>query len=321
MGWPCRQSLWGDNLNTARRSYAEVARAIANFEPVFMLARPEDAAAAERACGESVTVLGQALDDSWLRDSGPVFVVDHSGSLAAVHWRFNGWGERHVPYDSDAYLPVFIAERLKVKRFRANMVFEGGSVHVDGAGTAVTTEQCLLNPNRNPDLDRGAIENYLKDYLGIEKLIWLGNGLQDDETDGHVDNLCFFAKPGVICIQTCHDPDDGNYMACQDNLARLRAARDAAGHRLDIIELPQPPARYGPGGRLSLSYANLYIANNGVVMPSFATEPGDSQACATVQALFPHHEVVQIDASTIVHGGGGIHCITQQQPSAGGLAT
>jgi agmatine deiminase len=321
MGWPCRESLWGDHLDAARRSYAEVAQAIVEFEPVYMLAPPQHVDAAERACGNTIAVLERPLDDSWLRDTGPIFVVNDRGSLAAVHWGFNGWGNRHTPYNLDAELPVFISKLLNIDRFTANIVFEGGSVHIDGAGTGITTEQCLLNPNRNPDVDRSTIENYLKDYLGIETLIWLGNGLQDDETDGHVDNICFFARPGVVCIQTCHDPEDGNYAASKDNLDRLRSARDAAGRRIEIIELPQPPARYGPHGRLALSYANLYLANDGIVMPSFASEPSDSEALAMVRRWFPERNVVQVDASTIVYGGGGIHCITQQQPLVDGVRT
>jgi len=194
-------------------------------------------------------------------------------------------------------------------------VLEGGAVQVDGEGTLITTEQCLLNPNRNPNLWREEIERLLAGHLGIRKVIWLGEGLVDDETDGHVDNLACFVAPGVVLALTSSDPEDANYKALADNLERLRAASDVKGRPLEVIEIEQPKARTGDDGRrLGLSYVNFYIANGGVVMPSFE-DPADPRAYETVVRCFPDRQVVQIPALDIVAGGGGIHCITQQQPA------
>jgi len=194
-------------------------------------------------------------------------------------------------------------------------VLEGGAIHVDGEGTMLTTEQCLLNDNRNPGMSRADIERELGRLLGVETVIWLGQGLQDDETDGHVDNLACFARPGVVLAMTSSDRNDDNYEALQDNLARLRAARDARGRELEIIELPQPRRRKGADGRrLALSYVNFYFANDAVVVPSFE-DSNDKSALETIARCFPDRKAVQIDASDIVVGGGGIHCITQQQPA------
>lgn len=315
MAWPCREALWGEGLDAARLAYAEVAKTIAEFEPVTMIANPEDVAEVSLRCGARVACLPMPHDDSWLRDNGPIFVVDGKGGLAGVDWRFNGWGERYRPFDKDAALAATLLEHLEVPRFAAPMVLEGGAVIVDGEGTLLTTEQCLLNPNRNPELSRGEIEERLRGYLGVRQVVWLGQGLQDDETDGHVDNLACFARPGVVLALTSDDPKDGNYEILQDNLARLRAARDAKGRELEVVELPQPKRMEGADGRrLGRSYINFYIANGGIVLPSFE-DSKDDDAHEILERCFPDHDVRQVSASDIVVGGGGIHCITQQQPA------
>jgi len=314
MAWPCRDSLWGEGLAAARAAYAEVAKAIAGFEPVTMLANAEDLAQAVAACGGGVACQTLPLDDSWMRDSGPTFVVDGKGALAAVDWRFNAWGEKFHPYDQDALVPERLLSQLSVPRYAAPLVMEGGSFHVDGEGTLLTSEECLLNPNRNPNLDRAAIEDFLSRYLGVEAFVWLGQGLDKDDTDGHVDNIACFVRPGVVMAVTCDDPEDPNRAILQDNLARLCQARDAKGRALEVIELPQPrEARYLRGQRLALSYVNYYIANGGIVMPSFG-DANDAAAFEVVSKAFPDRKVVQVRADAILAGGGGIHCITQQQP-------
>jgi len=316
MAWPCREELWGEGLDDARSAYAAVATAIAEFEPVTMLANPEDVAEVSLRCGGAVAAMPMALDDSWTRDTGPTFVIDDGDRVAGIDWHFNGWGGRYVPHDKDAAVARAILEHVGVPRYEAPLVLEGGAIHVDGEGTVLTTEQCLLNPNRNPDLDRTEIERLLCAYLGARTVIWLGQGLEDDETDGHVDNIACFVRPGVVLALTTRDPEDGNYAALQDNLKRLRAARDARGRELEIIEIEQPAPGTGPDGRrLGKSYVNFYIANGGVVMPGF--EDGkDKAAFDIISRCFPDHKVRQIGILDIIPGGGGIHCITQQQPLA-----
>ncbi len=314
MAWPCRDSLWGEGLAAARAAYAEVAKAIAGFEPVTMLANVEDFDQAAAACGDGVACQTLPLDDSWMRDFGPSFLVDGKGGLAGVDWGFNAWGEKFYPYDQDALIAERLLEHLGVRRYAAPLVMEGGSFHVDGEGTLLTSEECLLNPNRNPSLDRAVIEDLLRQYLDVEAFVWLGQGLDKDDTDGHVDNIACFVRPGVVMAVTCDDPEDPNHAILQDNLARLRRARDAKGRALEVIELPQPrKARYLHGQRLALSYVNYYIANGGIVMPSFG-DANDAEAFEVVSKAFPDHKVVQVRADAILAGGGGIHCITQQQP-------
>ena len=320
MAWPCRKELWGDGLDAARTAYTEVAKAIAGFEPVTMIANGEEVAEVSLRCGSGsgIACLPLAHDDSWMRDNGPTFVVNGKGGLAGIDWRFNAWGDKYKSYDKDAAAAAAILEHLDVARYAAPLVLEGGSIHADGEGTLLTTEQCLLNANRNPNLGRAEIEKLLGAYLGIRSIVWLGQGMVDDETDGHVDNLACFVRPGVVLALSCDDSADENYAALKDNLDRLRASRDAAGRTLEVVEIPQPGRRTSEDGRrLALSYVNFYIANGGIVMPSFE-DAKDEAAFATISRCFPDRTVRQVPALDIVAGGGGIHCITQQQPAIEG---
>ena len=317
MEWPCRESLWAEGLDTAREAYAEVARAIARFEPVTMIANPENVAEVSLHCGSGSGVGTHPLehDDSWMRDNGPTFLVDGKGGIGGVQWLFNGWGGKFPPYDKDAKVAGAVLEHLGFERFEAPLVMEGGSFHVDGEGTLITTEQCLLNENRNPGLTREQIEENLRAFLGVETIIWLGEGLEDDHTDGHVDNLCCFAEPGKVLLHACHDEKDYNHKVYLDARARLEAARDAQGRELEIVELEQPKRRKGDDGlRLGLSYINFYLPTGGVVMPAFS-DPKDEPAFETLKEVFPDRDVVQVEVSDILLGGGGIHCITQQEPA------
>jgi agmatine deiminase len=315
MAWPCREALWGEGLEAARDATAAVAKAISAFEPVTMVANPDSLAEASLRFSSGVSCLPMALDDSWMRDIGPSFVLDGRGGLAGVAWRFNAWGEKYLPYDKDAAVAAAVLDHVNVERIDAPLILEGGAIHVDGEGTVITTEQCLLNANRNANLWREEIERLLAGHLGIRKVIWLGRGLVDDETDGHVDNLVSFVKPGVVLALSASDPEDANHERLADNLERLRQATDAKGRQLKVIEVAQPKPRRGDDGRrLGLSYVNLYLANGGVVMPSFE-DPADQKAYETVVQCFPDRKVVQLPALDIVAGGGGIHCITQQQPA------
>lgn len=316
MAWPCREALWGSRaaLARARRAYAAVASAIARFEPVSMVARPEHAQQAKQDCGPQVTVIPYLIDDSWLRDTGPGFVRNARGELAGVQWRFNGWGGKYIPYTDDKEFAARLLADLGLPCFRAPLIAEGGAMHVDGAGTLITTEQCLLNANRNPGMDRAAVERVLQGFLGVSKIVWLGQGLDGDETDGHVDEVLSIAAPGKLLMQGCDDPADPDYAVFRDNLARLRASRDARGQKFEISVMPAPARRADAAGRrLVLSYVNFYLASGAVIMPAFG-DPADAPAAELAATTFPARTVVQIDARDIVPGGGGIHCITQQMP-------
>jgi agmatine deiminase len=313
MAWPCRAPIWGDNLGAAREAYAEVAQSIGGFEPVTMIAKPKQIAEVSLTTG--VSALPLAIDDSWMRDNGPTFVRNAAGEIAGVHWRWNAWGQKYDDYERDAEVGKAILEHLRMRRYPAPFVLEGGAIHTDGAGTLLTTESVVLNPNRNPGVSRQDMEEQLRLFLGVQKVIWLGQGLKDDDTDGHVDNLACFVRPGVVMALTTGDPADENHAALADNLTRLRAATDAAGNALEIIEIEQPRRRLGKGGlRMALSYINFYIAKEAVVMPVFE-DAQDKRVTEIFVKAFPDREIVQVPASDIVYGGGGIHCITQQQPA------
>lgn len=315
MAWPARESSWAraGGLGPARLAHVEVARAIQRFEPVSVIARPQDAAEAGRLLGRAIPVVALAVDDTWLRDTGPTFLIDGSGRLAATDWQFNAWGGKLGAYAADAAIAERLLARLAIKRYPAPMINEGGAFDVDGAGTALTTESVMLNANRN-GADREEVEDWLGDYLGIDTVIWLGRGLDgDDETDGHVDNVARFAGPGVVLAQTCRDASDPNHAILLDNLERLRSATDNGGGQLDVIEIEQPKRRELGERRLPLSYLNFYLANGAVIAPVF-DDANDAAALTALARVFPGREIVPIKATTLCAGGGGIHCITQQQP-------
>lgn len=316
MAWPCRKELWGDGLDAAREAYAEVARAIAQFEPVSIIVQPQDVATVSVKLGKAVDVLPMEIDDSWTRDTAPTFLIDGNGKIAGCNWRFNGWGGKYPDFERDARLTERLLDHLKIDRYDAPFVLEGGAIHSDGQGTILTTESVLLNENRNPGITRTDMESLLIDWLGAEKVIWLPGGLEDDETDGHVDNVACFARPGCVLALAANDADDPNYDILQANLEVLSGTKDARGKALDVITVEQPEPITVDGRRLSASYVNLYVANGGVVMPIFG-DPADEDAVDRVEKAFPKHEVMPVDASDIVRGGGGIHCITQQQPAVG----
>jgi agmatine deiminase len=320
MAWPTREDLWRPYFERAKDEYAAAANVIAAFEPVFMVTNPGQVSEVRRRCSSRVTVLEVPIDDSWTRDSGPLIVVDSTGVRAGVDFAFNSWGERFKPYDSDAAMSARVLELLGIERVPSTMVLEGGSVLVDGEGTLITTEQCLLNPNRNPDLSREEIEAELRRTLGVEKIIWLPWGHAGDEhTDGHVDGVCAFAGPGRVVAHTCTDPGNPNYELMAANLEVLHNSTDAKGRRLEVIELEQWPYFDLDGKSLAVSYANVYVANGGVVAP-LADHPLDAEALETLASAFPDRDVVGVPARIVRYGGGGPHCITQQIPAEGRAA-
>ena len=308
MGWPCRTELWGDTLAQARADYAAVANAVAAFEPVTMIANAgSEAAQARAACAAAVEIVELGLDDSWLRDTGPIYTYSDDGERIAVHFGFNAWGQKFEGFDRDAAVGGEIARRLGDRVVDGRMVLEGGSVLTNGAGTLLTTEQCLLHPNRNPSLDREQIESKLASALGIETFIWLGQGLVEDrDTDGHVDLIAAFTRRNRVLLQTV-EPNNPNHDNCEENVRRLQAAG------LDVVELPLLPYAEVAGERVAGSYMNLYICNGAVIVP-VADHDSDEVALAIIAAEFRGREVVPVPGLVLAFGGGGPHCITQQVP-------
>lgn len=310
MAWPCRAELWGALIEDARRDYAAAARAVARFEPVLMLARPGEGADARSRCGAEVEVVELAIDDSWLRDCGPIYVRGAGGARAGVHFGFNAWGERFRPYDADADVARLILERLGHRRLVAPIVLEGGAIAVDGAGTLITTEQCLLNPNRNPGLDRAGVEQALREWLGVERIVWLAAGLAEDrDTDGHVDLVCAFTRPGHVLLQTVHEPANPNRAIAQESRRRL----DAAG--IGVSELDVLPYVEVGGRRVAATAMNFYLCNGGVVVPVAGSAQERERALSIIAEAFPGREAVGVEGAVLAAGGGGVHCITQQVPA------
>jgi agmatine deiminase len=309
MGWPCRKELWGPTLARAKADYAETANALAEFEPVTMIANPgSDAAEARAACADRVEVVELGLDDSWLRDCGPIYVREADGGRRAVHFRFNAWGEKFSPWERDAKVGALVAELFGDPVTEAPLVLEGGSIYVDGSGTLLTTEECLLNPNRNPSLTREQIEEALRRYLGQDRIVWLGQGLVEDrDTDGHVDLIAAFTAPGQVLLLTV-DEENPNFDRCAENRARLQAAGVA------VTELPFLPYVEVAGEAVAASYLNFYLANGAAIVPVSGAET-DDEALRIIGGAYSDREVVPVPGAVLAYGGGGPHCITQQVPA------
>ncbi len=338
MLWPERADNWRDAAWPAQRAFVAVAIAISQFEPVAVAASARHFENARALLPQQVRVIEMSHDDCWMRDVGPTFVVDRRGAVRGVDWRFNAWGGLngglYFPWDQDDLVARKVLEIEQCERYRAPIVNEGGAIHTDGAGTALVTEECLLNANRNPELDRGQIEAHLRAYLGVSHIVWLGKGVINDETDGHVDNLACFVKPGEVVLTWTDNKRDPQYAVSLDAWERLHDARDARGERLKVHKLPAPGklaildseaagvvSREGTqprraGERLAASYVNFYIANGGIVMPLLDAKT-DRAAAAKLRRLFPERRVVGVPAREVLLGGGNIHCITQQVPQAG----
>jgi agmatine deiminase len=336
MLWPERPDNWREAARPAQLAFARVAAAIAQFEPVTVGASRAHYLSARALLPESVRLVEMAHDDCWMRDVGPSCVVNRRGTVRGVDWHFNAWGGLngglYFPWDQDDLVARKVLECERFARYRAPIVNEGGAIHVDGEGTALVTEQCLLNPNRNPTLGREQVEAQLRAYLGVTHIIWLGQGVFNDETDGHVDNLACFVRPGEVCLAWTERRRDPQYAISLDAFERLQQARDARGRRLKVTRLPLPAplylrareargivAREGTkprtaGERLAASYVNFYIANGGIVMPLLDAR-SDALAARRLRRLFPARRVVGVAAREILLGGGGIHCITQQIPA------
>ena len=320
MCWPARDDLWGAHRAQAVDEYVGVAAAVAQFEPVTMVAPPRYAEEAESRCAEidgEVTVLELPIDDSWARDSGPLYAVDGGGHRVVVDVTFNSWGEKFLPYADDAAFARRWAELAGVPVVDEAMVFEGGSVSVDGVGTVLTTEQCLLHPNRNPSMDRAQIEDGLHRVLGTSHVVWLPFGLAlDDDTDGHVDNVAAFTATGTVLFQGCDDPAEDDHVRMGANAAVLADSTAADGSPLTTVEVPVLPFAELGGERLVVPYLNLYLCNGGAVVP-VSGHSADDEMLALIGEQLPGRRVVPVPAVAIAFGGGGPHCITQQVPAGG----
>ena len=300
------------DFEKGRYKWAEVSKAISKFEKVNMIVHPEDIEIAKKLLHNSVNIYEFKNDDCWARDSGATFLINDQNKLGGVDWEFNGWG-KFSPHDSDNKIAKFMINESSATYFKSPMVLEGGSIHVDGTGTLITTEQCLLNKNRNPDLTKEKIEDNIKKYLNIKKIIWLKHGT-DEGTDGHVDNIACFVDQSKVLELSCYDKQDPFYEKINQNLEILKTSRNANDLPLEIIEIEMSYKRLIPNDNEPSSYINFYIANNGIVMPSFDDEKADRNAQNIIQSIFPKRKVIAINGIDISLGGGNIHCITQQQP-------
>ncbi len=336
MLWPERPDTWREAARPAQRAFTALAGAIARFEPVTVGVSGPQFDAAREMLPAAVRVVELSHDDCWMRDVGPTFVVSASGERRGVDWRFNAWGGLqgglYFPWDQDERVARKVLELEGCDRYAAPLVNEGGAIHVDGEGTALVTEECLLNPNRNPSLRRSEIERSLKAYLGVSVIVWLGKGVPHDETSGHIDNLACFVRPGEIVLTWTDDHRDPQHVVSRNALERLLDARDAMGRRFKVHKLPMPgplkltakeaagivprrgTKRRRAGDRLAASYVNFYPTNGAIMMPLLDRRT-DRTAAARLKRLFPDRRVVGVPSRELLLGGGNIHCLTQQVPA------
>jgi agmatine deiminase len=323
LSWPHNRETWPTSLEKVRKVWVQMVCALAPYEKVCLLVNDD---AAERdvrarlnkagAVMENVTLLRIPTVDVWMRDYGLTFLTRNSNDqpLAGNDWIFNGWGGKYKAYEEDDQIARKIAPLLNIPVFEHDIILEGGSIEVNGAGTCLTTEQCLLNENRNPRLNRGQIEERLRDSLGVSHFIWLGDGIAGDDTDGHIDDIARFVDPTkVVCVLEADSRDD-NYSALRDNYERLQTATDQNGKKISVVTLPCPRPIYCDGARLPASYANFYIANEVVLVPVF-DDPNDAKAVEILHDLFSPRKVIGLRCNEVVAGLGAIHCVTQQEPA------
>ena len=327
VSWPAHPESWPNKREAIERQFADIAAAISRYEAVRINAAAESHARIEQTLREAsaemarVQLFAHPNDDVWCRDHGPIFVKHReNGSLAVTDWGFNGWGDKFKPYDLDNAIPSQIAAALEFPLYNGRMILEGGSIEVNSRGQLLTTEAVLLNPNRNPHLSREEIETRLKDTLGIVEIIWLGQGIEGDDTDGHIDDIARFIDDTTIVLSWERDDRSPNHRVLHENRERLQDMRTPEGSTLEIIEIPLPQACEVPGWRLPVlpaSYVNFLILNDAVLVPTFDQKRGDTQGCGILGELFGSREIVPIPCLDIVEEGGAIHCLSQQQPAFG----
>lgn len=309
MAWPCRE---GFNSEATCLNYAEVAKTISRFEPVSMVVHPQDREAAQTVLGSQINCVEIPIDDGWFRDNGPNFLVNDRGDVAGACFGFNAWGGNYEPFEDDAQAAPRLMSTLGLQMFPSRMIAEGGGITVDGEGTLITTETCFLNPNRNPGWSKSEVEAELCRMLGVTKVIWIPGDPYEDETNGHVDCLAAFVGPGRVLVEAAFDGAHPRYDVLMENRRALEGQTDAKGRILDLIFI-EDAWQCDEGERFCTSYINSYIANGAVIMPFYGLS-ADDRAKATYQQLFPRREIIPLRIDDIAPGGGGIHCITQQQP-------
>jgi agmatine deiminase len=327
LSWPHKEASWPGKFGPVPGIFARMVSLLADREEVHInVAGPAMEADVRRLLADAGASTGGVFfhhnptNDAWCRDHGPIFIQRRGGGEieeAIVDWDYNAWGGKYPPFDLDDVIPTRIGKEYGIPVFSPGIVMEGGSIDVNGRGTLLTTEACLLNPNRNPQLSRPQIENALRENLGVEKILWLGDGIAGDDTDGHVDDLTRFVDPVTVVTVVEDDPGDENYEPLQANLERLYTMTDQDGAPLRVVTLPMPRPLYHDGQRLPASYANFYIANGVVLLPTYDPER-DNQAQATLQSVFPDREVIGIDCTDLVWGLGAFHCVSQQWPATDG---
>ncbi|WP_345467284.1 agmatine deiminase family protein [Deinococcus carri] len=321
LSWPQGDELWFGHLAGVREEFAELVRTIARFEPVHLLVRDLESERDARARleGANVTYHHVPLDDSWIRDNGPIFITQGQPTThnppptSLVNWRFNAWGGK-FEWENDDRIPEYVAQFLDMPHWDRPEVLEGGGLEVNGAGVGLTTRSCFLTDTRNPGMTEADYAALLRDTLGVEKLLWLDGGLENDHTDGHIDTITRFVDPRTIVTSVAGDQQDANFPVMQKNLADLRGMTDLEGQPFRVVELPLPAVRLeGAEGRLPPTYANFYIGNGFVVVPQYG-DPNDLSALDILRPLFPGREVIGLPSRAIIEGGGSFHCLTQQQP-------
>lgn len=322
LSWPHKRASWPGQFRPIPYVFARIVAAISRFQEVRINLAASGQPRARRLCAAAgadmarVTFFNHPTNDAWCRDHGPIFLKnDATGEVAVSDWKFNAWGDKYPPYDLDNRIPGLIARRFKLPRFAQNMVLEGGSIDVNGKGLLLTSEQCLLHPNRNPRLDRAGIEQRLRDVLGVTTILWLGDGILGDDTDGHIDDITRFYQPDglVTCVED--NRRDPNHRILAANLERMQGWRTPAGRKFRLVTLPMPRPMAFQGQRVPASYANFLIINGAVLVPTFRQQRRDAEACAILAGCFPGREIVPIDCHDLIWGLGTLHCISQQQPA------
>ncbi len=322
LSWPHRRATWPGQFRPIPGAYAGFVAQISRHEAVRINCAAPLQPRAKHLCAlagadlRRITFYNHPTNDAWCRDHGPIFVRnDRTGEVAVTDWVHNAWGGKYPHFDLDNLIPPRIARKLRLRRFEHDMVLEGGSLDVNGCGLLLTTEQCLLNPNRNPHLTRGQIERNLKDYLGIRQVLWLGEGIVGDDTDGHVDDITRFFKPDGIVTAIEPNRRDANHRPLAENLERLQGFRTKAGRKFEIVTLPMPRAFGFQGRRVPASYANFLVINGAVLVPQFRQKQRDAAACAILGDCFPGREIIPLDCYHLIWGLGTLHCLSQQQPA------
>ncbi|WP_258104915.1 agmatine/peptidylarginine deiminase [Marinoscillum sp. MHG1-6] len=321
LSWPHNVNSWPGKIEKIYQPYAEFIRLVAEGERVCINVADSKMESFARKCLEEVNADLSQIDffhhptnDAWCRDHGPAFVIKKD-EKAIVNWGYNAWGEKYPPYDLDNQIPGLVADKLGLEVYNPGIVMEGGSVEFNGEGILLTTTACLLNPNRNPHLNQSQIEDYLKNYYGVKEIWWIGDGIVGDDTDGHVDDITRFVNPNTVVTVVEPDEEDENHQPLAENLELLKKFQMPDSSRLNVVELPMPKAVIYEDQRLPASYANFYIANKYVVVPTYKDPKNDPIALEILQSLFKDRKVVGIDSTDIVWGLGSFHCLSQQEPS------